>query len=73
MKFTCDTNVLVDVLRDPSAEEAFGVFLSRFSHLTYLSAVVILEAQKLEGDGVALERRVSASPVGFDGRGDVGI
>ena len=43
MKFTCDTNVLVDVLRDPSAEEAFGVFLSRFSHLTYLSAVVILD------------------------------
>ena len=43
MKFTCDTNVLVDVLRDPSAEEAFGLFLSRFSHLTYLSAVVILE------------------------------
>lgn len=43
MKFTCDTNVLVDVLRDPSAEEAFRVFLSRFSHLTYLSAVVILE------------------------------
>ncbi|MGH9201613.1 MAG: type II toxin-antitoxin system VapC family toxin, partial [Vicinamibacterales bacterium] len=26
-----------------SAEEAFSVFLSRFSHLTYLSAVVILE------------------------------
>ena len=43
MKFTCDTNVLVDVLRDPSAEEAFRVFLSRFSHLTYLSAVVMLE------------------------------
>ena len=43
MKFTCDTNVLVDVLRDPSAEQAFKVFLSRFSHLTYLSAVVILE------------------------------
>jgi predicted nucleic acid-binding protein len=43
VKFTCDTKVLVDVLRDPSAEEAFRVFLSRFSHLTYLSAVVILE------------------------------
>jgi predicted nucleic acid-binding protein len=43
VKFTCDTNVLVDVLRDPSAEEAFRLFLSRFSHLTYLSAVVILE------------------------------
>jgi predicted nucleic acid-binding protein len=43
VKYTCDTNVLVDVLRDPSAEEAFTVFLSRFSHLTYLSAIVILE------------------------------
>ena len=43
MKFTCDTNVLVDVLRDPSAEQAFRTFLTRFSHLTYLSAVVILE------------------------------
>ena len=43
MKFTCDTNVLVDVLRDTSAEDAFGVFLSRFSHLTYLSAVVVME------------------------------
>jgi predicted nucleic acid-binding protein len=43
VKFTCDTNVLVDVLRDRSAEEAFRVFLSRFSHLTYLSAVVMLE------------------------------
>ena len=43
MKFTCDTNGLVDVLRDSSVEQAFGTFLSRFSHLTYLSAVVILE------------------------------
>ena len=43
MKFTCDTNVLVDVLRDPSTEDAFRVFLSRFSHVTYLSAVVVLE------------------------------
>lgn len=43
MKFTCDTNVLVDVLRDPSTEHAFSLFLSRFSHLTYLNAVVILE------------------------------
>jgi predicted nucleic acid-binding protein len=43
VKFTCDTNVLVDVLRDPAAEDAFGVFLSRFSHVTYLSAVVMLE------------------------------
>lgn len=43
MKFTCDTNVLVDVLRDPSAEEAFRSFLFRFSHLTYLSSVVVLE------------------------------
>jgi predicted nucleic acid-binding protein len=39
VKFTCDTNVLVDVLRDPSAEHAFSVFLSRFSHLTYMSVV----------------------------------
>ena len=46
MKFTCDTNVLVDVLRDPSAEDAFSVFLSRFSHVTYLSAVVILELRR---------------------------
>jgi NAD(P)-dependent dehydrogenase (short-subunit alcohol dehydrogenase family) len=30
-----DTNVFVDVLRDPSAEQAFSVFLSRFSHLTF--------------------------------------
>jgi predicted nucleic acid-binding protein len=43
VKFTCDTNVLVDVLRDPAAEDAFGVFLSRFSHVTYLSAIVMLE------------------------------
>lgn len=43
MKFTCDANVLVDVLRSPAAEEAFGVFLSRFSHVTYLSAIVMLE------------------------------
>jgi predicted nucleic acid-binding protein len=43
VKFACDTNVLVDVLRDPSAEEAFRVFLTRCSHLTYLSSVVVLE------------------------------
>lgn len=43
MKFTCDTNVLVDVLRDASAEEAFRLFLTRFSYLTYLSSVVVLE------------------------------
>lgn len=43
MKFTCDTNVLVDVLRDSSADEAFRTFLTRFSHLTYLSSVVVLE------------------------------
>jgi predicted nucleic acid-binding protein len=43
VKFTCDTNVLVDVLRDASAEEAFRVFLTRFSHFTYLSSVVVLE------------------------------
>jgi predicted nucleic acid-binding protein len=43
VRFTCDTNVLVDVLRDPNAEAAFRVFLSRFSRLTCLSAVVILE------------------------------
>jgi predicted nucleic acid-binding protein len=43
VKFTCDTNVIVDVLRDASAEEAFRAFLTRFSHLTYLSSVVILE------------------------------
>jgi predicted nucleic acid-binding protein len=43
VKFTCDTNVLVDILRDSSAEETFRVFLTRFSHLTYLSSVVILE------------------------------
>jgi predicted nucleic acid-binding protein len=43
VKFTCDTNVLVDVLRDPSSDEGFRAFLTRFSHLTYLSSVVILE------------------------------
>lgn len=43
MKFTCDTNVLVDVLRDPSTDEGFQTFLNRFSYLTYLSSVVILE------------------------------
>jgi len=43
VKFTCDTNVLVDVLRDATAEEAFGAFIARFSQITYLSAVVILE------------------------------
>jgi predicted nucleic acid-binding protein len=43
LKFTVDTNVLVDVLRNPADEEAFGVFLGRFSKLTYLSAVVVLE------------------------------
>jgi predicted nucleic acid-binding protein len=43
VKFTCDTNVLVDVLRDSSADEAFRTFLTRFSHLTYLSSVVVLE------------------------------
>ena len=61
MKFTCDTNVLVDVLRDPSAEEAFGVFLSRFSHLTYLSAVVILELRagaRTPGQAKLLEQEV---------------
>ena len=43
MKFACDTNVLVDVLRTPAAEGAFAAFLARFSHVTFLSAVVILE------------------------------
>lgn len=43
MKFACDTNVLVDVLRNPASEEAFAVFLSRFSHVTYLNAIVMLE------------------------------
>jgi predicted nucleic acid-binding protein len=61
VKFTCDTNVLVDVLRDPSAEEAFGVFLSRFSHLTYLSAVVIMELHagaRTPGQAKLLEKAV---------------
>ena len=43
MKYACDTNVLVDVLRDPDAEAAFAAFLARFSHVTFLSAIVILE------------------------------
>jgi predicted nucleic acid-binding protein len=49
------------VLRDPSAEEAFGVFLSRFSHLTYLSAVVILELRagtRTPGQAKLLEQGV---------------
>jgi predicted nucleic acid-binding protein len=61
VKFTCDTNVLVDVLRDPSAEQAFSVFLSRFSHLTYLNAVVILELRagaRTAGQAKLLEREV---------------
>jgi predicted nucleic acid-binding protein len=61
MKFTCDTNVLVDVLRDPSAGEAFAAFLSRFSHLTYLSAVVILELRagaRTQGQAKLLEQEV---------------
>jgi len=61
VKFTCDTNVLVDVLRDPSAEHAFSVFLSRFSHLTYMSAVVILELRagaRTPGQAKLLEQEV---------------
>lgn len=61
MKFTCDTNVLVDVLRDRSAEQAFSVFLSRFSHLTYLNAVVILELRagaRTPGQAKVLEQEV---------------
>ncbi len=61
MKFTCDTNVLVDVLRDASAEEAFSVFLSRFSHVTYLSAVVTLELSagaRTPGQAKMLEQEV---------------
>jgi predicted nucleic acid-binding protein len=56
VKFTCDTNVLVDVLRDPSAEEAFGSFLIRCSHITYLSAVVVLELRA--GARTATQTRV---------------
>lgn len=61
MKFTCDTNVLVDVLRNSSDEQAFSVFLSRFSHLTYLNAVVILELRagaRTPGQAKVLEREV---------------
>jgi predicted nucleic acid-binding protein len=61
VKLTCDTNVFVDVLRDPSAEQAFSVFLSRFSHLTYLSAVVILELRagaRTPAQAKLLEREV---------------
>ena len=61
MKFTCDTNVLVDVLRDASAEEAFSVFLSRFSHVTFLSAVVMLELRagaRTPGQARMLEQEV---------------
>jgi len=61
MKFACDTNVLVDALRDPSAEEAFTVFLSRFSHVTYLSAVVILELRagaRTPGQARVLEQEI---------------
>ena len=39
----CRGATLVDVLRDRSAEDAFRSFLIRFSHLTYLNSVVILE------------------------------
>lgn len=43
MRFAFDTNVLVDVLRDPAAEEAFSAFLARFPQAIHLSAVVVLE------------------------------
>jgi predicted nucleic acid-binding protein len=43
VKYSCDTNVIVDVLRDPDADTAFAHFLARFSHVTFLSAVVVLE------------------------------
>lgn len=43
MRFTCDTNVLVDVLRDTQTENAFRLFLLRFSQFTWLSAIVMLE------------------------------
>jgi predicted nucleic acid-binding protein len=43
MKFSFDTNVLVDVLRDPAEEAAFVAFLGRFPQATHLSAVVLLE------------------------------
>jgi hypothetical protein len=39
VKFTCDTKVLVDVLRDPSAEEAFRVFLARFIGISEISGL----------------------------------
>jgi predicted nucleic acid-binding protein len=61
VKFTCDTNVVVDVLRDPSDEEAFSVFLSRFSLVTYLSAVVMLELRagaRTRGQAKMLEQEV---------------
>ena len=61
MKFTCDTNVLVDVLRDPSVEQAFGVFLSRFSHLTSLCSVliwVLRAGARTPGQAKLLEREV---------------
>lgn len=56
MKFTFDTNVLVDVLRDATAEHAFGVFLSRFSHCTYLSGIVMLELRA--GARTSMQARV---------------
>jgi len=43
MPFSFDTNVLVDVLRDPVEEAAFVAFLGRFPQATHLSAVVMLE------------------------------
>ena len=43
MRFAFDTNVLVDVLRDPADEEAFAAFLARFPQAIHLSAVVVLE------------------------------
>lgn len=43
MRFAFDTNVLVDVLRNPSGDEAFAAFLARFPQAIHLSAVVVLE------------------------------
>ena len=71
MKYTCDTNVLVDVLRSPAAEASFAAFLARFSHVTFLSAVVILELRA--GARTAEQARLLEAEIirRFDRRGRV--
>jgi predicted nucleic acid-binding protein len=43
MKYTIDTNLYIDAVRDPATETALSEFLEQFGPLTYLHAAVIQE------------------------------